>query len=329
MQPVTPGPVGSDSWPELDYAEGRATLETLHLWAQIVGKVRLALSPWINHSWHATLYVTGRGLTTSPIPHGARSFEIEFDFVDHLLLVNAPDRRGWRMALEARSVASFYAELMSALDDLGLPVQIHGSPNELVDPIPFADDETHTSYDADYANRFWRVLAHSERVFTWFRAGFLGKVSPVHLFWGSFDLAVTRFSGRPAPLHPGGIPNLPDRVTREAYSHEVSSAGFWAGNEMVPYPAYYSYAYPTPAGFGDAATGVPEATWNAELGEYLLPYEAVRTAPDPEDLLKRFLDATYEAAADLGAWDRGALERGRRPPTDEEWAAPSAAEGST
>lgn len=323
MQPDTSGTVGTDAWPELPYSEGRDTLETLHLWAQIVGKVRLALSPWINHSWHATLYVTGRGLSTSPIPHGARSFEIEFDFVDHALLVNTVDGQEWRMLLEPRSVASFHDELLSALDELGLPVRIHQSPNELADPIPFPDDETHASYDAGYANRLWRALAHSERVFTWFRAGYLGKVSPVHVFWGSLDLAVTRFSGREAPLHPGGIPNLPDRVTREAYSHEVSSAGFWAGNEMVPYPAYYSYAYPTPAGFADAVTGVPETTWNAELGEYLLPYEAVRTAPDPEALLRRFLDATYEAAAELGGWDRDALECSRRPPTDEEWTAPA------
>ena len=323
MQPVSP--VGTDSWPELDYAAGRDTLETLHLWGQIVGKVRLALSPWINHSWHATLYVTGRGLTTSPIPHGARSFEIEFDFVEHVLLVSTLDGRQWWMPLEARTVASFHDELLSALDELGFPVRIHGSPNELIDPIPFAEDETHASYDPDYANRFWRALTHSDRVFTWFRAGFRGKVSPVHLFWGSFDLAVTRFSGRAAPLHPGGIPNLPDRVTREAYSHEVSSAGFWAGNEMVPYPAYYSYAYPTPPGFADAVTDVPDATWNAELGEYLLPYAAVRTAAHPEALLKRFLAATYEAAAELGEWDRAALEGGRQPPTDEEWAAPSAA----
>lgn len=320
MHPAASRANGAAAWPELSYTEGRDTLETLHLWAQIVGKVRLALSPWVNHSWHATLYLTGRGLTTSPIPHGTRSFEIEFDFVDHALLVNTDDGPGWRMPLEPRSVASFHAELMSGLDDLGLSVRIHGTPNELPDPIPFAEDETHASYDADYANRVWQAFAQSSRVFTWFRAGFQGKVSPVHLFWGALDLAVTRFSGRGAPLHPGGIPYLPDRVTREAYSHEVSSAGFWAGNEMVPYPAYYSYAYPSPDGFADAVTDVPDAEWNADLGEYLLPYDAVRSAPDPDDLLGRFLEATYAAAARLGDWDRAALERRRSAPTEEEWA---------
>ncbi len=320
MHPGASGADGADAWPALSYDEGRDTLETLHLWTQIVGKVRLALSPWINHSWHATLYLTARGLTTSPIPHGSRSFEIEFDFVEHTVLVNTIDGHGWQMPLEPRSVASFHAELMAGLDDLGLPVRIHGTPNELPDPIPFAEDETHASYDADYATRLWQALTQSSRVFTWFRAGFQGKVSPVHLFWGALDLAVTRFSGREAPLHPGGIPHLPDRVTREAYSHEVSSAGFWAGNEMVPYPAYYSYAYPTPDGFADAVTDVPDAEWNAELGEYLLPYEAVRSAPDPDELLGRFLEATYVAAARLGGWDRAALERQRTAPTEEEWA---------
>ena len=329
MQPISSVPAGTGSWPELDYTAGRDTLETLHLWAQIVGKIRLALTPWINHSWHATLYVTARGLTTSPIPHGARSFEIEFDFIEHQLLVRTLDGRKWRMPLEPRSVASFHDEILSALGELGLPVRIHGSPNELSDPIPFAEDDAHASYDADYAHRWWRALVQSERVFTWFRAGFRGKASPVHLFWGSLDLAVTRFSGRSAPLHPGGIPNLPDRVTREAYSHEVSSAGFWAGNDMVPYPAYYSYAYPTPEGFGDARIEPGDAAWSADLGEYLLPYEVVRTARDPDDALKRFLATTYTAAADLGNWDRAALEGSRQPPTDEEWAVAPGAGGST
>lgn len=310
---------GSALWPELPYEEGRDTLSTLHLWMQIVGKVRLALSPWVNHSWHATLYVTDRGLTTSPIPHGQRSFQIDFDFIDHVLAVNSVDGSSWRTELRPRSVANFHDELLSALADLGLPVQIHGVPNELPDPIPFAEDETHAAYDPDYANRFWRAMAQSHRVFTWFRAGYLGKSSPVHLFWGSLDLAVTRFSGRKAPLHPGGIPNLPDRVTREAYSHEVSSAGFWAGNEMVPYAAYYSYAYPTPEGFGEAHVEPDAATWNEELGEFLLPYEAVRSAPDPDAVLRRFLETTYEAAAELAEWDRERLETGREAPTDEEW----------
>lgn len=323
MNPAAPRTNGTATWPDLDYAEGRDTLETLHMWIQIVGKVRLALSPWTNHSWHATLYVTGRGLATSPIPHGTRSFEIGFDFVDHALVVNTVDGQEWRMPLESRSVASFHAELMAALDNLGLPVRIHGVPNEIVDPIPFVEDRMHASYDADYVERFWRALAHSERVFTWFRAGFRGKVSPVHLFWGSLDMAVTRFSGRPAPLHPGGIPNLPDRVTREAYSHEVSSAGFWAGNAMVPYPAYYSYAYPTPRGFGGATIEPDDAVWNSDLGEFLLPYDVVRTAEDPDAVLKQFLETTYRVAANLGGWDRKRFEVGREPPREEDWPAPA------
>jgi len=308
-----------DAWPALDYHAWKDTLETLHLWAQIVGKVRLAQSPWINHSWHATLYVTGRGLTTGLVPHGTRLFEIELDLLDHGLHVRTVDGPGRYVPLAPRSVASFYDELMTTLEDLGVPVHVHGAPNEVIEPIPFAEDETHAAYDPDAVVRFWRALAQSHRVFTWFRAGFGGKVSPVHLFWGSFDLAVTRFSGREAPLHPGGIPNLPDRVTREAYSHEVSSAGFWAGNEMVPYAAYYSYAYPSPAGFEAAPVEPAEATWSAELGEYLLPYEAVRSAADPDAVLRRFLESTYEAAAGLGRWDRRSLECGREPPTDAEW----------
>jgi len=297
----------STGWPALPYETSSDTLETMHLWAQIVGKVRLALSPWVNHSWQATLYPTAHGLSTGLIPHGRRSFELEFDFVDHRLRATPADGPDWQMPLMPRTVASFYEELMDGLAGLDLAVRIHGRPNELPEPISFAEDEVHSAYDADYANRFWRALVSSYRVLSWFRAGFLGKSSPVHVFWGSFDLAVTRFSGREAPLHPGGIPHLPDRVTREAYSHEVSSAGFWAGNPMVPYPAYYAYAYPTPAGFDAADVEPTDATWNAELGEYLLPYEAVRTA------------STYVATANLGDWDREALECGREAPTDAEW----------
>lgn len=307
------------AWPELPYTGWRDSLETLHLWAQVVGKVRLARSPWLNHSWQATLYLGPRGLTTSLIPYAERDFAIDFDFVDHVLRVTPVDGPAWQMALRPRTVASFHDELMDGLASLDLPVAIHGSPNEVSEPIPFADDTVHGSYDPDAAHRFWRALVHSARVFTRFRAGFRGKVSPVHLFWGSFDLAVTRFSGREAPLHPGGIPSLPDRVTREAYSHEVSSAGFWAGNEMVPYAAYYSYAYPTPDGFDQADVGPADVEWNADLGEYLLPYDAVRAAADPEALLTEFLESTYRAAADLGDWDRAALECSRTPPTDEEW----------
>lgn len=308
-----------DAWPELRYEAWRDTLETLHLWVQIVGKVRLALSPWLNHSWHATLYPTARGLSTGLIPHGTRSFELEFDLVDHRLDARPVTGPPWRMPLMPRTVASFHDELMDGLAGLDLAAGIHDRPNEVADPIPFAEDETHSAYDPEYAHRFWRAVVSSHDVFTWFRAGFLGKVSPVHLFWGSFDLAVTRFSGRRAPPHPGGIPHLPDRVTREAYSHEVSSAGFWAGNEMVPYPAFYSYAYPTPRRFDAARVEPAEASWNADLGEYLLPYDVVRRASEPAAVLRRFLETTYRAAADLGEWDRAALECGREPPTDEEW----------
>lgn len=323
MNPAQDRRTPAEPWPALDYSASKDTLETLHLWTQIVGKVRLAQSPWINHSWHATFYVDGHGLTTGLIPHGRRAFEIAFDLVDHVLRVDVAGGPTRRMPLAPRSVASFHAEVLRTLEEIGLRVSIHGAPNEVMDPIPFAEDETHASYDPDVAHRFWRALVQSHRVFTWFRAGFRGKVSPVHLFWGAPDLAVTRFSGREAPLHPGGIPNLPDRVTREAYSHEVSSAGFWAGNEMVPYAAYYSYAYPTPDGFASARVEPAEATWNAELGEYLLPYEAVRTASDPDAVLRRFLESTYEAAAELGDWDRAALECGREPPTEEEWSTSS------
>jgi hypothetical protein len=291
-------------------------METLHMWTQIVGKVRLVSSPWINHSWHATFYPTARGLTTGPIPHGNRVFELQFDLVEHALRIQTAGGEERRLALEPRSVASFYEELMERLRGLDLATEIHLTPNELPDPItPFPEDTAHGSYDPEYANRFGRVLLQAHRVLTWFRAGFCGKVSPVHFFWGSFDLAVTRFSGRPAPPHPGGVPHLPDPVAREAYSHEVSSAGFWPGNAMVPYAAFYAYAYPTPAGFSAAAVEPDEAVWSDELGEFLLPYEVVRTAASPDDVLKRFLETTYEAAAELGGWDRARLECGRTAPT--------------
>jgi hypothetical protein len=310
-------PAPASSWPTLDYEAGRATLVTLHLWTQIVGKVRLALSPWVNHSWHVTLYPEPSGLTTGPIAHGDRVFDIRFDFRDHRLRIETADGAARRLALGPRSVASFHDELMSCLEELALPVTIHGRPNEIPDPVvPFAEDTGHATYEAEHAHAFWRALLQAHRVLTSFRAGFQGKASPVHFFWGSFDLAVTRFSGRRAPRHPGGVPNLPDRVTREAYSHEVSSAGFWPGNATVPYAAWYSYAYPTPPGFGAAPVEPAEAFWSAELGEFLLPYEAVRSAPSPDAVLERFLETTYRAAAELGGWDREALERERGAPTD-------------
>ncbi|MCW3476650.1 DUF5996 family protein [Limobrevibacterium gyesilva] len=300
--------VEREQWPELSYSAWRDTCATLHLWTQIVGKIRLALTPWVNHSWHSTLYVTVRGLGTSPIPYGDRSFSIDFDFIDHHLVIS--DSRGAlrRIALRPRSVADFYAVVMAALQGIGIRVAIHKTPNEIPNAIPFDQDQKHRAYDADYAHRFWQVLLLSDRVMAQFRTGFLGKVSPVHFFWGSFDLAVTRFSGRRAPLHPGGVANLPDAVVREAYSHEVSSAGFWPGNDSAPEAAYYSYAYPEPAGYRTARIEPAAAAYNAALGEFILPYDAVRTAGDPRATLLAFLQTTYAAAADAGQWDRESLE---------------------
>jgi hypothetical protein len=303
-------PTRAGVWPDLPYAAWKDTCQTLHLWTQIVGKVRLACTPWINHSWHATLYLTTRGLTTSPIPYGDESFEVCFDFQRHELRILHESGSERAVRLEARSVADFYRELLARLGELGLRVEIHEVPNELVAPIPFPEDEVHASYDPEYVRRFWRVLASSARVLSDFRGGFRGKCSPVHFFWGGFDLAVTRFSGRRAPPHPGGIPNLPDWVTREAYSHEVSSAGFWPGNEAAPMAAFYSYAYPTPPGMSEAAVRPASAVWSQELGEFLLPYDAVRKASHPEDVLRSFLGSTYEVAADLAQWDRAELEWG-------------------
>jgi hypothetical protein len=292
------------AWPRLHYADWRDTAATLQLWTQIVGKVRLALSPWLNHGWQVPLYVNARGLGTSPIHAGRRIFEIDFDLVDHRLIVRTPQARERGFALEPMSVATFYRRSMAELDAAGIRVTIHVVPNEVANPMRFPDDELHRSYDAAQANAFWRALVQVDRVFGLFRTSFLGKASPVHFFWGGFDLAVTRFSGRTAPPHPGGIPGLPDAVTREAYSHEVSSAGFWPGDERFPDAAFFSYAYPTPQGFGEAQVEPAAAFWSPELGEWLLPYEAVRTAADPENALLRFLQTTYRAAADLADWDR-------------------------
>ncbi len=302
-----------EPWPSLPLEAWSETFETLHLWLQIAGKVRLTQSPWINHSWNVPLYVTARGLTTSPIPHGHRSFQIDFDFLDHRLNVLASDGGTGGFPLEPQSVAVFYARLMEELDRLGLPVDIHRRPNEIADPIRFDEDHTHRSYDAGYANRFWRILVQADRVFKEFRARFTGKCSPVQLFWGAPDLAVTRFSGRAAPEHPGGIPNLPDPVTREAYSHEVSSCGFWPGGGAIPYPVFYSYAYPEPPGFADAAVRPGAAFYSTDFREFVLPYEAVRQSESPDATLLEFLQSAYEAAADLGKWDRDALENVQDP----------------
>jgi hypothetical protein len=311
MSRPTPTPPG-EVWPPLPLEAWSDTYATLHLWTQIVGKVRLAQSPWLNHCWQVTLYVTPRGLTTSPIPHGVRTFRIDFDFLDDRVKVEASDGAARSLALEPQSVASFYRSLMRELDRLSLPVKIHRKPNEVADPVPFDQDERPRKYDAEAARRFWRVLVQADRVFKLFRGRFIGKCSPVHFFWGAPDLAVTRFSGRLAPTHPGGIPNLPDAVTRDAYSHQVSSAGFWPGGGPVPHAAFYSYAYPEPEGFADARIGPAAASYNRDLREFILPYDAVRESPSPDDTLLEFLQSSYEAAADRGGWDRRALERPMR-----------------
>ena len=295
------------AWPDLNFASWRDTAATLQLWTQIVGKVRLQLTPWVNHSWQVPLYVTARGLGTSPIPFAEQLLEIEFDFLSQQLLLRTSTGAQRALALEPRSVADFYVRVLGLLHELDVLVSINDLPSELEHPVRFPEDHVHASYDAAAAQRFWRVLVASTRVFSHFRSGFLGKVSPVHFFWGSFDLAVTRFSGRRAPLHPGGVPGLPDAVAREAYSHEVSSAGFWPGNDAFPHAAFYSYAYPEPAGFRERPV-TPGAHYEAKLGEFVLPYEVVSASAAPEDTLIEFLSMTYGAAADCGGWDRAALE---------------------
>ena len=298
----------SNQWPPLPFAEWKDTAITLHMWTQIVGKIRLVLSPWTNHSWHVTLYVTSRGLTTSPIPHGSYTFEILFDFIDHQLLIDKSDGARRTIPLKPQSVAEFYRSVMKTLSDLELPVTINTMPNEIENPIPFDQDEEHRSYDREYANRFWHVLVQSDRVFKEFRSRFCGKCSPVHFFWGSFDLAVTRFSGRSAPPHPGGVPHLPDEITREAYSQEVSSLGFWPGNAAAPTPLFYSYAYPEPPGFAQAKIQPDSAFYEAKLREFILPYDAVRSAEKSDQVLLDFAQSAYDAASKLGKWDRDALE---------------------
>jgi hypothetical protein len=295
-------------WPELPTAAWRDTYATLHLWTQIVGKIRLTKAPWLNHSWHVTLYVTPRGLTTSPVPDGSRTFQIDLDFIDHVLRISTSDGAQRQFALPGKSVAGFYAATKAALAELGIAIMINEMPNELPDPIRFSEDRGHAAYDADAVGRFLQILVNCDRVFKQFRTGFLGKASPVHFFWGSFDLAVTRFSGRRAPRHPGGMPNLPDAVACEAYSHEESSAGFWPGSGAVDYPAFYSYAYPEPAGFRTSKVRPDAAFFSEALGEFILPYDAVRYAADADRALLDFLESTYQAAAIAAKWDRGALE---------------------
>ena len=301
------------TWPSLALESWGDTCATLHMWAQIVGKIRLAKSPWLNHSWHSTLYVTSRGLTTTPIPDHARTFQIDFDFLADKLAIQVSDGRTATIPLEPQSVAAFYRRLMEELGRLDLHVNIHKKPNEVPAPIKFDEDESPRAYDREYVLRFWRILVQADRVLKEFRARFIGKCSPVHFFWGALDLAVTRFSGRTAPTHPGGVPNLPDWVTREAYSHEVSSCGFWPGGGGVPYAAFYSYAYPEPAGFSEAPVKPDGAFYSADLREFILPYEVVRASTSPDNALLDFLQSTYEAAANLANWDRASLERTHHP----------------
>lgn len=302
-----------DPWPELPLTEWADTCATLHLWTQVVGKIRLAHAPMVNHWWQVTLYVTSRGLTTSVMPYGSRAFQMDFDFIDHTLIIRTDDGRIETIALTPRSVADFYTEVMARLRALDLETHIWTMPVELPGAIPFDQDRQHEAYDADYAQRFWRALVDTTRVCTQFRSRFLGKVSPVHFFWGSFDLAVTRFSGRTAPQLTGESPNLGAWVMQEAYSHEVSSCGFWPGNGGFGKAAFYSYAYPEPPGFADAPVLPHGAAYDPELGQFILPYDVVRKAASPDECLLDFLQSTYAAAADLGRWDRAALE-GATPP---------------
>ena len=301
--------IQNDYWPGLPLDQWQDTYETLHLWSQIVGKIRLTQMPWINHSWHVPFYVTARGLATSLIPYGPGAFEIDFDFADHRLHISTSDGGRRSFSLEPMSVGEFYRKIMRALDELDIEVRIWPMPVEISDPIQsFPDNEDQSSYNPEAVNRFWRALLQMHRVFTDFRARFIGKVSPVHFFWGAFDLAVTRFSGRIAPKHPGGAPNCADWVMEEAYSHEVSSAGFWPGAGLGE-AAFYAYAYPEPEGFKEYPVQPKAAYYHKELGEFILPYEAVRTAEEPDTVLLDFLQSTYEAAADIARWDRNALER--------------------
>lgn len=299
-------------WPELPLDSWKHTYVTLHMWTQIVGKIRLMLSPHVNHWWQVVLYVTARGLSSSPIPYGNRTFELDFDFVDHSLNLRTNDETVRKFPLVSQSVAGLYNDLFGTLHGIGIEAKIRTVPVEVPERIPFEEDNRHASYDPEYARRCWQIMLHADRILKRFRSGFIGKCSPVHFFWGAFDMAVTRFSGRPAPEHPGGVPGLADFVVREAYSHEVSSCGFWPGGGLIQEPAFYAYAYPEPSGFKDAEINPNEAFYVSEMGEFVLPYEAVRKSSQPDHMVMSFLQSTYEAAASLGKWDRIALERGTK-----------------
>ncbi len=315
---TSPSPSRREEWPEAPTDGWLPTAATLQMWSQVVGKVRLARSPRENHWWHVALYLTARGLTTSPIPDGSGAFQVDFDFLDHRLVIATSDGRREEMKLsDIRSVADFYAGFMERLAALGINVAIWPVPVEVVVAVPFAENGGGCVYVPEVAERLWRILLLADKALKRFRGDFLGKASPSHFFWGSFDLAMTRFSGRPAPKHPGGVPNLADWVTREAYSHEVWSAGFWPGTAGgYERPAFYAYAYPEPAGFSAATVAPAAASYNTTLREYLLPYDSIRTLADPGEAVAAFLQSTYDAVADLGAWDRAQLERARAAPPD-------------
>jgi Family of unknown function (DUF5996) len=293
-----------DPWPSLPLEEWEPTRATLHMWTQIVGKIRLAQTPLVNHWWNVPLYISARGLTTTAMPYDSTHFEMEFDFIEHNLMIKCSDGALRVVKLSPKSVADFYQETMSALDNLGLPVHIWKMPVEIPDPIPFDQDQQHKSYDPEYATRFWQLLRHADRVLQDFRSRFIGKSSPVHFFWGSFDLAVTRFSGRLAPPRPDADP-----ITKEAYSHEVISHGWWPGHGPLGKPAFYSYTAPAPEGLAQAQIKPEKAFYSKEMSEFLMLYDDVRTAEDPDKALMEFLESTYEAGANLANWDRKSLER--------------------
>ena len=301
-------PPVKQKWPDIPFNDWKDTFYTVQLWLQIVGKIRLRKMPWTNHSWHVTLYLSSSGLTTGCMPYEDGVFQIDFDFINHQLLITTSEGRHSTIELYPRSVASFYNELFEKLKSLNVYAVIYAVPNEVEPAIPFKEDEIHKSYDKVRMNLFWQALVCSHNVFTEFRARFIGKNSPVHLFWGAFDLAATRFSGRKAPLHTGGAPNIPLKVMQESYSHEVSSCGFWAGGEQFPMPAFYSYCYPAPNAFGEQTVQPKEAFYSKEMGEFFLPYDAVRLSDNPEETLLQFMQSTYEAAANTGNWDRENLE---------------------
>ncbi|WPU93621.1 DUF5996 family protein [Mucilaginibacter sabulilitoris] len=298
----------NNTWPELKYQDLKETLVTVQLWSQIIGKIRLVKTPWLNHSWHVTLYVSARGLTTGSIPYDQGIFQIDFDFIAHQLIITSSTGKQEQIDLVPRTVANFYKEIFEKLAVMGIDVEIYAKPNELEVAIPFEKDDIHFEYDKEQMNLYWQALVKIESVFTRFRARFRGKCSPVHLFWGAFDLAVTRFSGREAPIHPGGAPNMPVKVMQEAYSHEVSSCGFWSGADSFPHPVFYAYCYPTPDDFKTQKIKPEQAFYSNEMGEFILRYEDVRNAADPKEFLLEFLQSTYAAAANTAHWDRHSLE---------------------